>query len=173
MTEIDGVVSERSLKLLLQWLYLGRVIFSASTPEEEVSATLEFVRFSDMCGVTGMESQMAEHIKAIIIANPAPVDWKFQRGRNPDTNVFCLTSQHIISAALLPEGHPVRYILAAAAVEGYLRREGDYKFLKETQEVPNFAADLLKEVRATLKTLTQDKNFTDPISGETLRIIVS
>jgi hypothetical protein len=71
LTEIDGVVSERSFKLLVQWLYLGRVIFSASTPEDSVSATLEFVRFADMCGVTGMESQMAEHIKAIIVANPA------------------------------------------------------------------------------------------------------
>ena len=166
------MVSERSFKLLVQWLYLGRVIFSASTPEDSVSATLEFVRFADMCGVTGMESQMAEHIKAIIVANPAPENWEFQRHRDPDTNTFCLTSQHITSAALLPEGHPVRCILAAAAVEGYLRHEDGHKFLKETQDVPNFAADLLKAVRATLKTLTR-ATFEDPITGESLRLSVA
>jgi hypothetical protein len=123
-----------------------------------------------MCGVTGMESLMAEHIKAIIIANSTPDGWKFQNHRHPDTNAYCLTSQHIISAALLPEGHPVRYIFAAAAVEGYLRQETGHKFLKEIQEVPNFAADLLKAVRATLRTSTyvHTITFEDPISRKTL-----
>jgi hypothetical protein len=113
---------------------------------------------------------MAEHIKAIIIANSTPDGWKFQNHRHPDTNTYCLTSQHIISAAFLPEGHPVRCIFAAAAVEGYLRQENGYKFLKEIQEVPNFAADLLKAVRATLRTSTyvHTITFEDPISGKTL-----
>jgi hypothetical protein len=96
-----------------------------------------------MCGVTGMESLMAEHIKAIILANPAPECSDFRNWRDPDTNTFCLTSHHIISAALLPEGHPVRSILATAVVKGYLRHE-QHNFLKETQDVPNFSADLLK-----------------------------
>ena len=127
-----------------------------------------------MCGVTGMESLIAERIKATIIANPAPGDSKFQLWRHPDTNTFCLTSQHIISAAQLPEGHPVRCILATAAVKGYLRHD-DHKFLKETQQVPAFSADLLKAVKTTLKTLTYGKtviNFKDPISGETLPVSV-
>jgi hypothetical protein len=80
-----------------------------------------------MCGVTGMESLMAEHIKAIIIANPTPDGLMFQNNRHSDTNTYCLTSQHIISAALLPEGHPVRCIFAAAAVEGYLQQENRHK----------------------------------------------
>jgi hypothetical protein len=81
-----------------------------------------------MYGVTGMESLIVEHIKAIIIANPTSDDWKFQNNRHPDTNTYCLTSQHIISSALLPKGHPVRCIFAAAAVEGYLRQENGHKF---------------------------------------------
>jgi hypothetical protein len=58
-----------------------------------------------------------------------------------------------------------------AAVEGYLRHD-NHKFLRETQEVPNFSVDLLQAVKATLKTITHSKssiNFKDPISGETLQ----
>jgi hypothetical protein len=43
LTEIDGVVSIRSFELLVQWLYLGRVIFGELTPEEAITATIEFV----------------------------------------------------------------------------------------------------------------------------------
>ena len=161
MTEIDGVVSIRSFELLVQWLYLGRVIFGKLTPTETITAAIEFVRFADMCGVTGMETLMAEHIKAIIMA-PAP------GSRRPDTNTHRLTSKHIISAASLPEEHPVRSMLAAAAVREYFR-DDNHMFLKETQEVPNFSADLLKAVKATLKRLTISHNrivVKDPVSGE-------
>jgi hypothetical protein len=41
---------------------------------------------------------MAEQMKAIIIANPALTS---EGTRDPDTNTYCLTSQHIISAAFL------------------------------------------------------------------------
>jgi hypothetical protein len=54
--------------------------------------------------------------------------------------------------AFLPDGHPVRSTPAIAAVEGYLKHD-NYKFLKETVEVPSFSIDLLKSVKATLKTL--------------------
>lgn len=131
MTEIDGVVSTQSLELLVQWQYLGRVIFSKLTPEDAVTATVEFVGFADMCGVNGMETLLAKRIKVIIIANPAPPS---KGMRDPETNTYCLTSQHIISAAFIPEGYPIRSILATAAVEGYLR----HTFLRVTQEVPNF-----------------------------------
>jgi hypothetical protein len=43
-----------------------------------------------MCGVTGMETLMAERIKAIIIANPTP---KIGYSRDPDTNTYCLINQ--------------------------------------------------------------------------------
>ena len=46
-----------------------------------------------------------------------------------------------IKLTFLPDGHPVRSILAPATVGGYLRQNG-HKLLKETQEVPNFSADL-------------------------------
>ena len=154
---MDDVVSIQSFELLVQWLYLGRVIFGKSTPKETITATIEFVRFADMCGVTGMETLMAEHIKAIIIAN---------------TSRHCLISRHIVSAASLPEEHPVRSLLAAAAVKGYLRGD-DHEFLKEVQEVPNFSADLLKAVKATLESITTDYGciiVEDPVTGEDIKI---
>jgi len=162
---MDGVVSTRSFELLVQWLYLGRVIFGELKPEEAITATIEFVRFADMCGVTGMETLMAERIKAIIIANPAP------RGEGDrGAHTYCLTSQNIISAAFLPKGHPVRSILAMASVDGYLRHD-NHKFLRESQEVQSFSADLLESVKATLKTLSSGGRGSvfvkDPLSGQT------
>lgn len=61
-----------------------------------------------------------------------------------------------------------------AAVEGYLRHD-NYKFLRETQEVPSFSIDLLKSVKATLNTLRvdgYDKSITykDPLSEEKVRL---
>ena len=162
MAEMDGVVSIRSFELLVQWLYLGRVIFGRLTPKETITAAIEFVRFADMCGVTDMETLMAERIKAIIIANPD------SNPRKPDTNTQYLTSKHIISVASLPKEHPVRSLLAAAAVEGYLR-DDNHKFLKETQEVPSFSVDLIKAVKATLKSITTDYDciiVKDPVTGE-------
>jgi hypothetical protein len=155
--------------MLVQWLYLGRVLFSESTPKEYITTTIEFVRLADMCGVTGMETQMAEYIKAILMANPTSTASQFE-DRDPDTNTYSLAPQHITSAALLPSGHPVRKVLAAAAVEGYVQRDR-HKFLKEIREAPNFAVDLLMEIKETLKTVAISQSrisFTDPLSGKTL-----
>jgi hypothetical protein len=85
--------------MLEQWLYLGRAIFSELASEEAITSTIEFVRFVGMCGVTGLDTLMAERMKAIIIADPA-----------------------------LPSEGTIRCILATAAVERYLRSqapEGD------------------------------------------------
>lgn len=153
--------------MLVQWICLGRVVFGESTPGESITAAIEFARLADMCGVTGMESLLAERIKAIILANPAPADWHFERGRIPDTNTHYLTSQHITSAACLQEGHPVRGILARAAVEGYLRQD-DHQLLREASEVSSFLMDLLKALKATLGSLDYENygiKFEDPISG--------
>lgn len=170
LTEEEGVVTQRSFEMLVQWLYLGRVLFNESTPTESVTAILEFVRLADMCDVTGMEIVMAEHIKAILLANPAP---EIEGHRDPDTNTCCLTYQHVTSAALLPDGHPIRKVLAIAAVEGYIRRN-EHKFLKEIRDSPNFAADLLLEVKETLMTVVSSGSiitFKDPFSGKTLGFV--
>lgn len=167
LSEEDGVFSTRSFQLLVQWLYLGRVIFGELAPEEAITATIEFVRTADMCQVTGMEALMAERIKDIIIMakripdNPF-LDWTL--------NTRFLTIQHIASAALLPKGHPVRSTLASAAVAEFLQKD-THKFVKETEDVPDFAVDLLGEVKVALRSLTTSKRgitFKDPITGEML-----
>jgi hypothetical protein len=169
-------MSTRSFELLIQWLYLSRVVFGNLPSKESITATIEFVRLADMCGVTDIGSLMAEHIKAIIKANPAPpqnsASFYSGKKRDPDTNTYCITSQHITSAAFLPEGHLVRSILATAAVERYLRHD-NHKFREEAQNIPNFSVNLLKAVRTTLKKLTYkdyEIRFEDPISGKTLPI---
>jgi hypothetical protein len=167
------VVSTQSFQMLVQWICLGRVVFGELAPGEAITTAIEFARLADMCGVTGMESLIAENIKAIILANPAPADWEFYSGRTPDTSTHCLTSQHISSAVALPERHSVRGILAAASVEGYLR-DNKCKLLKETLEIPDFSVDLLRAMRATLESLTYEEYkiiFKDPISGKKLKLL--
>jgi hypothetical protein len=125
-----------------------------------------------MCKVTGLEIQMAEQIKNIMLANPPPEDESdesvsINQSRHPDTNTFCIVGQHITSAILLPRGHPVRKIFAIAAVEGYIRRN-KHKFLKEIYDCPDFGVDLLLEVKEALKTVTYGEqpkiSFRDPLS---------
>jgi hypothetical protein len=145
LKEEEDIVSTRSFELLVQWLYVGRVIFDELPPEEAVTTTIEFVRLADMFKVTGMESLMAERIKALIVSKPPLTK---ARKKKPDTNIHCLTSKHIISGVLLPKGHPVRSILASAAVPGYLACDG---YLSEALEIPDFAVDLLHQVQAAIK----------------------
>ena len=48
-----------------------------------------------MCGVTGMKTQMAEYIKAILMANPAPKASKFEQDRNPVQKLFPCTQAYV------------------------------------------------------------------------------
>jgi hypothetical protein len=40
------------------------------TVTDEITKVIEFVRLADMCGVTGMEEIMAEHIKTLLGKQP-------------------------------------------------------------------------------------------------------
>jgi hypothetical protein len=70
-----------------------------------------------------MKSLMAAHIKAVILANPAPESSQVPKAKigSGKKHLFCLASQHINSAARLTKGDPVCRILATAAVEGSCR----------------------------------------------------
>ncbi|CAG8187983.1 unnamed protein product [Penicillium salamii] len=167
LKEVKGVVSEQSFEAFMQWIYMRKTQFDSKTPTDQISATIELVRLADMCNVTGMEHEMAQYIKGILVANPDPRRCPTSGLPHLNNNTHCLTSQHIISATFLPQGHPVRGILAAASVEEYLR-SANHKFKKETHEHPTFGADLLQEVRLALNGANQEQWFTtfkDPING--------
>jgi hypothetical protein len=170
LEEDDGVVSTQSFQMLAQWVILGRIEFGEFAPEEAISRAIEFARLADMCGVTGMESLIAEPIKAIILAYSGPsVDDRLINWRARDTNTHYLTSQHIASVIMLHEEHPVRGVIAEVAVEGYLR-QSSHKFQRAT---PEFSADLLRAVRATLDSVAYEGyliTFKELISGERVKL---
>jgi hypothetical protein len=114
------------------------------TLTDSVSTVVEFVRIADWCDVTGMESIMAEQVKAIILANPAPIS------ADLDSNTYCLNSSYIISAANLPDGHPVRRVLGVAAAGAFFQ-EDNHMSSKEVREVASFISDLLEAIGDTLK----------------------
>ena len=171
LTEIEDVLSLRSFELLVEWLHLGRIHYDVKKGEESITAAMEFVRLTDMFGITGMESLVTEHIKDTIKANPGP--YKTESGlKEPGTNTYSLISKHIISASFLPDAHPVRQLLAEATVEGYLQ-QANYKFLKEAHDVPHFSKDLLKAIKLTLATLKSKDSaiiVTDPITDVAIKL---
>jgi hypothetical protein len=117
----EGLVSSRSFQMLIQWMYLGRVVFPELSPEDDITATIEFLRIVDMCGVTGMECLMTERIKQIILTNKPHGNSVF--ATPPDEHTYHLKPHHINAAAFLPDGHPVRSIFASATVKSFLRRD--------------------------------------------------
>ena len=164
LEDIEGIVSVQSLEAFLQWLYLRRIKFKIMEPVHQISAMIELARFADMCVVTEMEAQVARQLKKLLLANPNPEST--EGGIN--INTYCLTSQHVISATFLPQGHAVRRILAAATVEGYLRCE-NHRFAREAREYPTYGVDLLEEVGSTLKGFKFDHYkaiYLDPLDGQ-------
>ncbi|KAJ5993285.1 hypothetical protein N7451_009009 [Penicillium sp. IBT 35674x] len=162
LEEMDGVVSERGLEALAQWVYTRVVKFDIKEPVEHISAAMEFVRLADKYNIVGLEDPMAQYIKAIIIDNPHQV---FD---HIDANTHNLTEDQIISAAVLHRNHPVRRLLAKASVAGFLQ-SGNYQFGLLSEQCPSFAIDLLYEVRDALDSLRPrgkpKSMFKDPISG--------
>lgn len=160
LQEIDGVLSVRSFNMILQWLYTGRVLFGKLAPKEFITTIIEFSRLADMLQVTGMEEHMSSLAKIVIVKNLAPRDMKPALAQHN----ACLTSDHILSAVLLPQDHPLRRLLTLAAVPAYFKRA---EFLNKALEHPDFAVDLLRQVQIATKTLqpdTGDISVQDPLS---------
>lgn len=148
------MVSTRSFKMLVQWVYQNRIVFGDLPPAEIIAASVEFARLADMVGLTGIESIMAEHIRQVILTHRPAQDSIF--GTPPDKHTYHLRLEHIRSRVLLPKGHLVRKIITLAAVKGYLLYNHSKNF-KETQRLPDFAVNLLRDVGAALESLKSDQ----------------
>lgn len=194
LEEIDGVVSVRAFHLLLQYLYTGRVNFCETTPEEGVTIAIEFARLADMCGVVGMESFAADHVKTMVlqyrkdpITSPIASHSRDQYSDNQNNNTESPTLDrlqpskpphfptiaHIHAITCLPKGHRVRSMIARAIVERYFN--SDLAELEsEMAQLPGFAEDLLKAVSMVVSSIADEYasgqdwriSFIDPLSGE-------
>ncbi|KAJ5876887.1 hypothetical protein N7455_000352 [Penicillium solitum] len=152
---MEGVISKRSVEALFQWLYLRIVKFNIDDPEEKISAAIELARLADRYEITGIESQTAEYIKEVILANPDP-EYKMDPCELVYNQTFFLRAEHIISGTLLHDGHPVRRALAGACVADFLENY-PHKFADTAQEHPEFAVDLLHEL-CSKETFESPKN---------------
>ncbi|PWY90421.1 hypothetical protein BO94DRAFT_574177 [Aspergillus sclerotioniger CBS 115572] len=173
LVEIKDVLSIRGFEMFLQWLYTYQIIFMPQSPTEEISTAIEFARLLDFYNIShkATERFLAKHIKHTIMSNCAQ-DLTRSRMFAVETCYHqYFTSEQILSAVVLPIGHPVRAIIAQAMVPGYLR-DHDFKFLDEAETVPGFALDVLRETRTALKAdgmLTSNIEFRDPMTGELVR----
>ncbi|TVY33030.1 hypothetical protein LSUB1_G008053 [Lachnellula subtilissima] len=70
--------------------------------------------------------------------------------RSPGQNTAHIVPRHIAYASELHPDNPVRRMVAAAAVEGYLR-DPHFAFQAEVKDTPSFAMDLLREVQEVLQ----------------------
>ncbi|KAE8320740.1 hypothetical protein BDV39DRAFT_211390 [Aspergillus sergii] len=172
LEEAEGVVSNQSFQLLLQWLYLGRFILGKKSPAESISAMIELARLADMLSIDNMESPAMEYIRATILANPPPDNGSWFR--DPNTNIHHITPGHVDAVSHLPKGHSVRMLLVKAAIDAYLHCD-DFKFSEEIRNVPDLAADVLEELKIALQSVRFENYatcyFKDPLSGEELRFL--
>ncbi|CAG7926296.1 unnamed protein product [Penicillium olsonii] len=167
LEEDADMVSVPSIEGLCQWLHQHTVSFGIKDPGDHISAIIQLLRLADKYMITGMESTMAQNVKNILKANPHPKNTP--KARQVDTNTYSLKHDHIVSAIKLPPDHPLRAVLAAASVEGFLRSP-QHKFAKEVDVYPLFRADLLREIPAAIRSMYSLNNgrtipFRDPLSG--------
>jgi hypothetical protein len=161
LSEMRGVVSARSFEAFLQWLYLGRVKFNIEDPKDHISALIELARLLDMLYISETKLDLAGRIKELLVSNP---------GCETDTNTHLLTKENIISAIQLPCGDPIRSVLAAASVEGFLTLT-TCKFAKLMQQHPAYGSDLLQEVKGVFDAVHAHRYLIrDPIRGDQFRI---
>lgn len=140
-------------------MYRGCIIFEDYlTPAETVTATIEFARFADICGVTGAEHIVARKIGSIIVVNQT------NNGHNTDY----LTPDHLLSIPFLPEEHPVRAFLADASVAGYLQSK-QHKFAQGAKDILSFASNLLLAVNRVILA-ARHLNIEDLITEEVIYI---
>ncbi|KAJ5466444.1 hypothetical protein N7530_010231 [Penicillium desertorum] len=167
LQEEADIVSARSIQALIQWLYTRIINFGTKDNSECVSAAIELARLADKYGIIGIQSAVADKIRKVICSR------NNQNGSFLRDNTASLKSAHIISGTFLPRLHPVRRILAAACVCGYLQQK-NYKFAQEAEDHPNFAADLLREVQPALDTASvfRERVFTvrDPVDNAETRL---
>ncbi|KAL2841265.1 hypothetical protein BJY01DRAFT_249615 [Aspergillus pseudoustus] len=170
LEKLDGVLSTQSFQLLLQWLYLGRFNLGKESPSDRITTMIELARLADMMEIKDIDAQIAEYIRTTVLDNPSPTGnyWC----RSPDDNIYHITPEHVVAASHLPKGHSIRLLLARAAINAYLNSD-DFRFSRETQDVPEFAADLLQELRVALKSIECDDNsgrtYHDPFTETKLQ----
>jgi hypothetical protein len=96
LDEMGGVSLVRSFKLLIPWLYVGRVIVTKTTPGDEIQAMVEFACLANLYKVGGMEELVAKRIRTLIHDNPEPKADAATLNRHPETNTHWITSQVIL-----------------------------------------------------------------------------
>jgi hypothetical protein len=128
LTEMDDVVSIQGFEMLIQWPYIGQICFeppilirSIVEKQKAITSIVEFHRIADMCGVTGMEFDMAYQISCII-TSILPDD--LTNGALGDEMNPLVTPHHTRAARLLPNHHPVRELVVNEAIEEYIRSDG-------------------------------------------------
>ncbi|OJJ69441.1 hypothetical protein ASPBRDRAFT_278138 [Aspergillus brasiliensis CBS 101740] len=159
MHEIEGVVSERSFDMLIQWLYLGRLHFQSQGPEDSITVFIELARLADMCNIKGLEQLLADKIKATIV-NAIPRCHQTYIGGD-DAKIRHLTLEHIEWASMLMKGHPVRAIIAEASAGAFILMD-DFKFAEELRGIANYTDDLLEELRQIIRGHMQEQSIISP-----------
>jgi hypothetical protein len=105
---------------------------------------------------------MVKHIRATILNNVPDV-------YSGDRLVRHMTPEHVYAATRLPKGHSVRRLLAQATIDTFLHSD-TFRFSEEIREEPEFAADVLQELKVSLKSVKTESyvriHFKEPLSGK-------
>lgn len=159
LQEADGLTVQ-SFEAFLRWLYTGKLESGCETPSKNILAAINLSRVAAMWLVSELEPLISNHIKSIMM--------RFRDG-DIRANIHHIDAEIIASASHLPAGHLVRQTLAKASVQSFLL-ESNFKLARETQLYPEFAADIIREIKEPLIQMAESAGFCDKPGGQVVFI---
>lgn len=133
-----------------------KVVLDSRTIEDEIMALIDLARLADHCEIYGLEEDLSAKIKQILLES-------IQERGNPDGISTILRASHFSAASQLPFGHPVRRVMAAAAVPAFIRCEPFY-LCSEVTSTPSLALDLLEQLQPILRNCRSNTSYEDPLT---------
>jgi hypothetical protein len=155
--------SKATFEFAIQWIYTGQAAVPdalATKKNEILSLLIEFLRLADRIDLLGPFHSIVQRVKETLAA---------------DSNLP--EPKHIRFSATLPQGHPLRHILALACVPSYLCRSipkeyhnrggTPFRFQKELDELEGFALDMMKALSECLGNVRETRvKKLHPITGK-------
>lgn len=139
LEDMDGVVSERSLEMLLKWICRQRIVIVSETIPEKISEALELLRIADMCDVHGLEQALTDFVEDIL------------RKACISEREDMILPKHVLSSGLLPTAHPFSLMMAKSLATIYIAdKEITFPFFDELSRCPGLSAEVTKQLAIML-----------------------
>jgi hypothetical protein len=158
-------------RMLIQWIYTGRVSLTSGVQKSEkmvpgslITHYIQFLVLADKLEIFGMEAEVVGKVRELF------------SGFTSDYDIPCCDRIHVHLAYGLPKNHPMRALIVRASIQNFFRyadKASSTKIWIEGKDYPDFAVDLLDTVHGILsgrKTNAYKIEILDEIYGNKYKI---